>query len=198
MSKKVEITANGWSREKMIEQSTRYREATKALRARLPRRDIVCFEEEMNGFGPTMLQVVAESLVAVSSCGTDQLLEYLKGSLALHYLPTLLEDWLAKEHALKIALAALLDFDNIPASTQADYWSTFAGEDIPDLITLALGHKPMADDEDAPDLLRRVFLWGQDEDPDPETDDEGNPVEKEKPCKQTLPLIFEEVRDEHS
>lgn len=184
--------SNEWSREKMIEESQRRTEVVKALRARLPRRDLTRFEEEMQGFGPTMLFVVAENAAVKSSDGTEALMKDLELGVSLHFLPTLFEDWMAKDYALKITLAALLGFENIPDGPQGDYWSTFAGEDITDLIALALGHRPMADDEDAPDLLRRVFVWGQDEDPIAALDDEGRPVEKAKPCKQTLPLSFEE------
>lgn len=183
--------------EKMVEKHYRRREAVKAMCARLPRRDLVHFEEGMGEFGPTMLQVVAENLAVESAGGIDALLNDLRLGVSVHFLPTLFEDWLAKNYALKIVLASLLDFDNIPAGRQADYWKQYAGEDITDLIALALGHRPMADDEDAPDLLRRVFVWGQDEDPSPELDDEGERVVKETPCKQTLPMpLFEEASDE--
>lgn len=175
------------------------RNALSAIRATLPRRDAKVVEEAMQWAeeSPTALYVTAEMLAtAFYGAETKEALEAawaeeLHG-VSLFHLPFLLQDWLAKDKALRIALAALLDFDNIPASPQADYWKRYAGEDITDLIALALGHKPMADDEDAPDLLRRVFVWGQDEDPSAELDENGEPVKKAKPCTLTIPMAFED------
>lgn len=109
----------------------------------------------------------------------------------LYSLVPILQDWLAKDKALRVLLAKLVGAEHIPHTGVREHYESLTTEniDMTDMICHALGHKPMQDTEDASDLLRRVFVWGADEDPNPDEDDDTT----DKPCAFTIVMTFEEA-----
>lgn len=108
----------------------------------------------------------------------------------LYSLVPILQDWLAKDKALRVLLAKLVGAEHIPDPAISEHYESLTTEniDMADMICHALGHKPMQDTEDAPDLLRRVLVLGDDE---AQADDDDDTTDK--PCAFTIVMTLEEA-----